>query len=93
MEWEDFDPEWLAKLAEEQFPEEAWLPAALRKCVKHFKESKAYFYFVSPDNVNQPGSLWQFRRNIILHDKKEGDLVIDILKDNRIGGIEFLSRL
>lgn len=91
--WQDYDPEWLAVLAEAQVPEEQWLPAALRQINRCLVEGEAYTYFVSPENANQPGAEWQFDENIILEDEKEGDLVLDILKGHRVGGIEFLSRL
>ncbi len=93
IKWRKYDPEWLAKLAEAQVPEEVWLPEALKKCTKYSIESKAYYHFVSPENANQPGAEWQFETNIILGDPKEGDLVLDILKGHRVGGVEFLSRL
>lgn len=93
MKWEKYDPEWLAKLAEEQVPEEPWLPKALRQCTEYLIESKAYYHFVSPENANQPGAEWQIVTNIILKDPKVGDLVLDILKGRRVGGVEFLNRL
>jgi len=93
MEWKDYDPEWLARLAEQQEPDQPWLPDAIRKCTKYHSESDAYYHFVSADNPNQEGSEWQFDYNIILEDEKEGDIVLDVLKDKRIGGIEFISRI
>jgi hypothetical protein len=93
MQWKEYDPEWLAVLAEAQVLEERWLPDAIRKCTKCLVESKAYIHFVSPENPNQLGSDWQFEDNIILEDEKEGDLVLDILTGHRVGGVEFLSKL
>ena len=93
MEWKEYDSEWLARLAEEQVPEKHWLPSALRKCTQHSKRSEAYYYFVSPENANQPGAEWQFETSITLGDEKEGALVLDILNGNRVGGVEFLKRL
>ena len=49
-------------------------------------------YFVDPRRPNQPGSDWQFEENIILEHPTEGDLVLDILKGHRVGGVEFLGR-
>ena len=56
-------------------------------------QSRARRTLVSSENPNQPGSDWQFDDNIILDDEKEGDLVLDILKGYRVGGVEFLSKL
>ncbi len=93
MKWKKYNSEWLVVLAEKQIPDECWLPDALRECTKYSFESKAYYHFVSPKDANKPGAEWQFERNIILTDKKEGEIVLDILKGNKVGGIEFLSRL
>lgn len=90
---EKYNPEWLARLAEKQMPAESWLPEALRKCTVYSVESAASYHFASPENANKPGAEWQFERNIILNDEKEGDLVLDILKGNRVGGVEFLNRI
>jgi hypothetical protein len=34
MVWEEYDPEWLAQLAEQQRPNESWLPDAIRRCTR-----------------------------------------------------------
>ncbi len=93
MKWTDYDPEWLAILAETQVPEEHWLPDAIRRCTRCLVSSKAYIHFVPPENANQPGADWQYERSIILEDEKEGELVLDILKGYRVGGVEFLARI
>lgn len=93
MKWNQYNPEWLAKLAEKQLPEEKWLPGAIRKCLKYSIESKAYYHFVSSNNANKPGAVWQFEKNIMLRDPKKGNIVLDILKGNIVGGIEFLNYL
>ena len=93
MNWKEYNPEWLAELAEEQYPEYEWLPDALRKCVKHSVESEAYYHFVSPKNANKPGAEWQFEDNIVLEHSVEGDVVLDILKGNRVGGVEFINKI
>ena len=93
MKWQKYDPEWLVVLAEEQLPEEAWLPTALRACTSYSVESKSYYYFVNREDVRRRGTEWQFKRNLFLHDKKEGELVLDVLEHQKIGGLEFLARL
>ena len=91
--WEPYDPAWLVELAKDQMPEEPWLPAALATCRRAWLQSPAYVYFVNPRNPNSPGSEWQFEANVVLKHPTEGDLVLDILKDRRVGGVEFLSRV
>ena len=92
-DWKPYDPEWLVELAKEQLPEETWLPAALSVCTTASQESAAMIHFVNPANPNEPGSEWQFDTNLILEHPTEGDLVLDVLKGRRIGGVEFLARI
>jgi hypothetical protein len=44
-----------------------------------------------PAKSKSTGSQWQFEENIILEDPERGDLVLDILKGQRVGGVEFLA--
>jgi hypothetical protein len=54
-------------------------------------ESKAYYKFVDSANANQQGSKWQFKENIILEHPKFKTIVLDILENDRLGGIEFIK--
>ena len=56
-------------------------------------KNKAYYQFVNSINPNQVGSEWQFQDNIIIEHKEIGTIVIDLLKRNKIGGIEFINQL
>lgn len=72
-------------------PERLDVINALEKCRKGKWESRAYIYFVSPQNANQEGADWQFGENIVLEHDTEGTIVIDLLKNGKIGGIEFVK--
>ncbi len=91
--WEEYDPTWLVEAAEKYKSEYPWLPSALAECIKAKRESKFYTAFVNQKNPNKPGSEWQFETNIILEETAEGEVVLDILQNNRVGGVEFLSKL
>jgi hypothetical protein len=93
MNWEPYDPTWLVELAKEQVPEEPWLPDAISNCRRAWRRSAAYTYFVNPDNPNKAGSEWQFETNILLEHPSEGTLVLDVLKGQRIGGVETIDRI
>lgn len=93
MEWQPYDPAWLVALARETVPGDPWLADALATCTRASQESRAYLYFVDPARPNEPGSAWQLAETVVLHHPREGDLVLDVLKDGRIGGVEFLKRL
>lgn len=85
--WKDYDPGWLVELAREQFPDDLALHEALLKCNKILNGA----YFVNPARPNKKGSEWQFARSITLEDPEKGEVVLDILKDGRVGSIEMLS--
>ena len=91
--WDPFDPTWLVHLAEANRPGERQIAQSLAQCRRCCQRSVAYWYFVDASNPNRPGSEWQFDRNVLLEDRELGRLVLDVLKDGRIGGVEFLSRI
>ncbi len=93
MQWKPYDPTWLVNLARESYPDEPWLAEALARCVRGAQESPAYIHFVDPSGPNTPGSEWQFEENLLLDHPEEGTLVLDILREQRIGGVEFLGRI
>ena len=90
MEWKPYDPSWLVVIAKRERAKEIWLIEALARCIRAWVECKSYIYFVDATNPNQPGSEWQFKKNILLDN---GRLVLDVLEGGRIGGVEFLDRL
>ena len=93
QKWEPYDPSWLVALARRQHAADPSLAAALERCDCHWAKSRLYIYFVDPTRANEPGALWQFEKNVWLKDEREGDLLLDILQDGRVGGVEFYSRL
>ncbi|MEM9547848.1 MAG: hypothetical protein AAGA77_17830 [Bacteroidota bacterium] len=88
--WQVYDPQWLIDLAKEQIPDKPEIILALSKCIKANVESRTFIYFVNGDLPNQPNAEWQFDQCIQLEDKEKGTIILDVLKGNRIGGIEFL---
>jgi hypothetical protein len=92
-DWKPYDPAWLVDLAKEQFPEETWLPAALAACTMARQESAAYIHFVGRDDSDEPVSEWESQTDLTLKHPTEGELVLDVLEGNRIGGVEFLAKL
>ncbi|SDI64100.1 hypothetical protein [Winogradskyella thalassocola] len=88
---ETFKINWIIELIKEQEPERTDLIEQLEN--SEIKEwfRQAYIRFVSGFRSNQPNSEWQFKENIELEHPTEGTIILDILKDGRIGGIEFLK--
>ena len=88
-----FNIEWIIDLIKEQKPERLDLIKQLKESDKRKWIRQPYVRFVSAERPNQPGSEWQFEENIVLEHEAEGTIVLDILKDGRIGGIEFVNQL
>jgi hypothetical protein len=93
MDWQPYDPTWLVEWVRENRPEAAWVADALARCTRAAEGGRAYLYFVDPVDANQPGAEWQMAENVALEHPTEGTLVLDVLVDRRIGGMEFLRRL
>ena len=83
--------EGIIKLVEQQEPDRGDLVIALQNCKNGQWTSNGYYQFVDSKNANQIGSKWQFDENIVLEQENKGDIVLDILKDGSIGGIEFID--
>ena len=81
----------IIKYVEQQAPDRKDLVTALRNCKNGKWTSNGYYQFVDSKNANQIGSKWQFDENIVLEQENKGDIVLDVLKDGSIGGIEFID--
>jgi hypothetical protein len=93
IDWETYDPTWLVELARTTRPDVPWLADVLATCVRCRVESEWYVRFVNPEGANEPEADWQFRESLLLDDPTEGNIVLDILQDGRVGGIEYYDRL
>jgi len=88
-----FEPAPLMELARQNHPGEPWIVEALSKCTHALSVSSVMVYFVASEKPNEPGSEWQFRTNVVLESPVDGTMVLDILKDGRVGAIEYVDRL
>ena len=84
-----FDNSWLLDAALSQFPQDNVLHEAIKNCNRIMNGC----YFVDPKKPNEPGSEWQFEKSVTLEDTPHGDIVLDILKDGRVGSIEYLDEV
>ena len=87
LRWAAYDPTWLVDLARSQGPDAPWLADALARCTRAAWECEAYLYFFPKKRSVS------FGENIILESSTEGDLVLDVLADRSVAGVEFLARL
>ena len=74
---------------EQQEPLRQDVIKALTECRGGQWRGNAYFQFVDSTNANQNGAEWQFDDNIVVEHPKKGTIIIDFLKNKKIGGIEF----
>jgi len=88
-----FKKEWLIELLKKQKPKSTDLILQLEKMNETQWIKQPYIRFVNSKNANQKGAQWQFDENIVLEHKTQGTIVLDILKDGRIGGFELLNEL
>ena len=103
LKWEDYDPSWLVTLARDQRPDLPWLPEAFAGCTRASSRTSRrhgrrvreviYLHFVDPERANQPGADWQIDSGLWLRHPTDGILNIDVLKGQRVGGVEFYDRL
>lgn len=93
MKWEPYDPHWIVDLAKAQYPDAPQFAAAIALCTRRSVESPAYSHFIDPTDANKPGAEWQFDQNIMLESETDGMIVLDVLKDGRIGGAEFVDKI
>lgn len=87
------DPTALIEAVRKEHPSHKWLQDALRDLQDEKKTREYYIHYVDPQNANQPGSEWQFSHSIKIEESEYGEVIIDILKGNRIGGIELYGKL
>ncbi|MDH3975423.1 MAG: hypothetical protein OEV42_14180 [Deltaproteobacteria bacterium] len=81
-----YDPAWLIKLAEKQIPEETEIIASLKSCttIVGFCECGCGDpYFIEPDSSD-----WDFDYNKILEREDGIDIILDVMRNKRIGSIE-----
>ncbi|ANF52369.1 hypothetical protein A0O34_18425 [Chryseobacterium glaciei] len=72
-------------------PEKSSLKDTLENAKNGNWESKAYYRYVDSKNANKTDAEWQFKENIVFNHPKLGTIVLDILQDERLGGIEFVK--
>ena len=75
---------WLKK----QEPERKDIIKSLKKCPDG--KGNGYYKFTLPKKGNK-GAEWKFYENIVLEHEFLGFIVLDVLKNGRIGGIEFMN--
>ncbi len=88
-----FNKQILIDLLENQNPIQTNLITQLKEMKAKRWLKKPYIRFVNDKNANQKGAEWQIKESLELEHSTEGTIIIDVLKDGRIGGIELLNEL
>jgi len=89
LKFDDYDPSWLVRLAQDAtcHPD---LAGALSKCTRAFVSSADYIYFVDGAGANKPGAEWQIDRTETIQGPDDQVVILDLLKDGRVGGVELI---
>ncbi|MCB0358827.1 MAG: hypothetical protein KDD44_04305 [Bdellovibrionales bacterium] len=92
MDWKPYDPSWLVALAQRLRPDDAQLAAGLGQCTEAASDGSGYLYFVDPGLTGgNRESPWAFDHSIELRDPAGTTVVLDVLKNGRIGGVDVLD--
>lgn len=85
-----FDPLDLVKITRQQHPHKPEWAEAFARCTRQWPESELYTHFMSWAEQQRS---WAFACGFVLEHVTHGTLIIDVLKDGRIGGVEYLTRV
>ena len=92
--FKDYDPSWLVKLAEEQYPNDKWIVEAFKNCTKCSVRSKLYTYFAPRPNKFKPNKEMKSKAIMLDGGDNIGLLYCDLDSEQCcIFGIEFLTIL
>lgn len=79
----------IIELVKQQVPEREDVVKALKKCSVGKWTSSGYYQF--PLSKKGKSADWKFNENLLLEHEFLGFIVLDILKNGIIAGIEFIS--
>ncbi|OGV61816.1 MAG: hypothetical protein A2283_06285 [Lentisphaerae bacterium RIFOXYA12_FULL_48_11] len=89
-----YDPSALVEQAVKQYPNDPWLADALRKCTAVVERSEYYIRFVDTSSVPELKHLAApIKDSMFLEDTPEGEVVLDILHNGQVGGMELYEKL
>jgi hypothetical protein len=86
-----FDIQWIIVLIKEQYPERLDLIEDLNKASIKKWVRQPYVQFGPVEKPYQSSEGWDYDESIALEHPTEGTIVLDISKDGRVGGAEFLK--
>lgn len=88
-----YNPDWIIAVVESVAPERIDVIEMLRNCTMAYHRSAAYVQFIDVKNANQESAVWQFKECLRIDHPSHDTILIDILNDGKIGGIEFWKYL
>lgn len=80
----------IIQLVKQQEPGRSDIIKSLKKCSGGKWTSSGYYQFVF-GSKNNKGPEWKFNENIVLEHEFLGFIVLDVLKNGSIGGIEYIN--
>ena len=88
-----FEINWITELVRNQEPGRADLIQQLEKCPIRRWIRQPYVRLISSKGMKQSDAKLAIAENVVLDHETEGAIVLDILNDGRIMGVEFLSQI
>lgn len=88
--WEPYDAQWLISLL---LAADEIAVAADAKGRNWAEVGPHYVRFVDAERPNQEGAAWKHQRCMRLSSQSHGEIVVDVLSNDRVGGVELLDSL
>src|SRR5687768_12167991 len=89
--WKPYDPAWPVRLARLRMPCDVSLPHGLARRALARRKSDRYFHFVGEGHPDPASRDWDFVWTEVLENAgfgpAKGDVAVDVLEGNRVGGI------
>lgn len=84
-----FEPDHLIRLVYAQYPHRTDVLRALQLCSSGYWENKHYFDFIG----SRQSATTKVVETLVLEDKRDGRIVVDVVADGRIAGIGYVSKV
>jgi hypothetical protein len=88
-----FEQAQVIALLHAQYPQRTDILRALQLCSQGYWENDAYINFFPAVHLLHPYGETRIAETLILRDKEEGPIVVEIMPDGRIAGIKYSTRM
>jgi hypothetical protein len=86
-----FEPDRLIRLVYAQYPHRTDVLRALQLCSSGYWENEKYIYFIQARQLSSTQTKINIVESLIVDDQNKGQIVVDVVDDGRIAGINYSS--